>query len=125
MIYRFYLNFFKKRIFDSTWFNCCGVLQGSVVHPLENWPWVPKKAEGDICGEGGPSFLFFATSSESIIILKYKGHMIITAPSLPHRAGTQRLTTLLESWDASVRDPDWPPGATNCPGCAMWAEGNP
>ena len=50
---------------------------------IENWPWVPKKAEEDICGEGTPSFLFSTTSSESIIILKYKGHMIIAAPSLP------------------------------------------
>ena len=51
--------------------------------------------------------------------------MIIAAPSLPLRAGTQRLTSLFESWDTSLRDPDWPPGAANCPGCALWAEGNP
>ena len=37
----------------------------------------------------------FATSSESVIILKYKGHMIIAAPSLLLRAGTQRLTNAL------------------------------
>lgn len=49
MLYGFYLNF-KKRIYDSTWFSYCGLLWGAVVHPLKNWPQVPKKAEGDICG---------------------------------------------------------------------------
>lgn len=39
------------------------------------------------------------------------------------RAGTQRLRTLFESWHSSVRDPDRPPRAADCPDQAAVGRG--